>query len=171
MGVPGARPEIWAYGLRNPWRFWIDPATSTMYIGDVGAGAREEIDLVPAGGKGMNFGWPCLEGSEPFDRSASCLTPVAPTIEISHETGACSVTGGVVVRDARLPALAGLYLYGDFCTGRVVAATIEGGRVVDSDDLGLEIPQHASFGVDGLGRVHIVSTAGGVYLLDPAVTS
>lgn len=164
----GARPEVWAYGLRNPWRFWIDHQTGVMLVGDVGEGAREEIDLVPAGAKGLNFGWPCLEGSEPFDREVSCPFATAPLIEVSHATGACSITAGVVVRDARLPALAGRFLYGDYCTGRVVTASIVGGRVVDSDDLGLTVPELASFGVDGLGRVYLVSTAGGVFRLDPA---
>ena len=168
VNAPGARPEVWAFGLRNPWRFWIDHLTGVTLVGDVGAGAWEEIDLIPAGAKGLNFGWPCLEGSEPFDREASCLFPTGPLVEVSHATGACAITAGVVVRDTRLPGLAGRFLYGDYCTGRVVAAAIVGRRVADSDDLGVTVPELASFGVDGLGRVYLVSTAGGVFRLDPA---
>jgi glucose/sorbosone dehydrogenase len=127
--------EIWAYGLRNPWRFWIDAPTGDMFIGDVGLGAAEEIDLVRPHEKGLNFGWPCFEATTPFDAGARCDDPVRPLIAIPHEGGVCSVIGGVVWHDPRLTALEGRYLYGDFCTGRVTAV-VENGSVTDSDDLG-----------------------------------
>lgn len=167
VGEAGARPEVWAYGLRNPWRFWIDDVTGDTYIADVGLGRREEIDLVPRGESGRNFGWPCFEGTLPFDASATCADPVPPLLEVPHEAGVCSITGGGVVRDRRLPALTGRYLFADYCTGRVTAIAVTDGRVTDEDDLGLTVPQLASFGVDGVGRVYVVSTAGGVYRLDP----
>jgi glucose/arabinose dehydrogenase len=167
IGVPDVRPEIWAYGLRNPWRFWIDAPTGDMLVGDVGLGTAEEIDLVPAGAKGLNFGWPCFEGSSPFDASASCEAPVRPLVSIAHGTGACSIIGGVVWRDPRIPALDGRYLYGDFCTGVISSLVIEDGVVVGGDDLGLTVPSLSSFGVDGLGRVYVVSLDGGVSRLDP----
>jgi glucose/arabinose dehydrogenase len=153
--------------LRNPWRFWIDDVTGDTYIADVGLGRREEIDLVPRGESGRNFGWPCFEGTLLFDASATCADPVPPLLEVPHEAGVCSITGGGVVRDRRLPALTGRYLFADYCTGRVTAIAVTDGRVTDEDDLGLTVPQLASFGVDGVGRVYVVSTAGGVYRLDP----
>ncbi len=168
VGTAGARPELWAYGLRNPWRFWIDPPTGDMLIGDVGLGNREELDLIPAGTSGQNFGWPCLEGTLPFDATAHCENPVAPILDVSHGTGACSIIAGVVVRDPRLPALAGRFLFGDYCTGVLEAAEIEGGMVVDRAPLGLTVPELSSFGVDGLGRVYVTSADGPVYQLDPS---
>jgi glucose/arabinose dehydrogenase/uncharacterized cupredoxin-like copper-binding protein len=168
VGVSGARPELWAYGLRNPWRFWIDSQTGDMVIGDVGYGSREELDVIPSGTSGQNFGWPCFEGTLPFDGSVHCDNPVAPIQELPHDPGDCSIIAGVVVRDPRLPALAGRFLIGDYCTGVVEADRIEGGHVVDRDSLGVIVPQLSSFGVDGLGRVYLTSTAGPVYRLDPA---
>jgi glucose/arabinose dehydrogenase len=170
VGIDGVRPEIWAYGLRNPWRFWIDAPTGDMYIGDVGLGAQEEIDIVPARTGGLNFGWPCFEGSQPFDATETCVDPVPPIVSIPHGAGDCSIIGGVVWRDPRIPALDGRYLFGDYCTGTVSTIVVQGGKVVDKDDLGVTVPVMSSFGVDGLGRVYVMSTAGGVYRLDPAAT-
>lgn len=167
-GVPGARPEIWAYGLRNPWRFWLDPESGDMLIGDVGLGEREELDVIPAGTSGQNFGWPCFEGALPFDGSVRCDNATAPALDLGHGAGECSIIAGVIVRDPRLPALDGRFLFGDFCTGAIEAAEIRGGEVVDRDALGLSVPQLSSFGVDGAGRVYVTSTAGPVYRLDPA---
>jgi glucose/arabinose dehydrogenase len=167
VGLDGVRPEIWAYGLRNPWRFWIDPETSDLYLGDAGNERREEIDLVEHGASGLNFGWPCFEGTLPFDSDATCDGAVPPLLEISREAGACAVIGGVVVRDPRVPVLEGRYLYGDFCAGTITALEVEDGRVTASDDLGLVVPQLSSFGVDGSGRVYVAALDGPVYRLDP----
>jgi glucose/arabinose dehydrogenase len=167
-GVPGARPELWAYGLRNPWRFWIDPETRDMLIGDVGLGEREELDVIPAGSSGQNFGWPCFEGTLPFDGTVDCGSPVPPILEYQHGQGDCSIIAGVVVRDPRLPDLAGRLLVGDFCTGEIEAVAVERGQVVDRDPLGISVPQLSSFGVDGAGRVYLASASGPVYRLDPA---
>lgn len=170
VDVDGVRPEIWAYGLRNPWRFWLDAATGRMLIGDVGLGQREEIDLVPRGASGLNFGWPCFEGTAAFDASQTCAGAVAPIWESDRSDGGCSVIAGVVVRDPRLPALAGRFLFGDFCTGRLEALTLDvvSGRVTRRDDLGLRVPELSSFGVDAAGKVHVTSLDGRVYRLDPA---
>lgn len=168
VGVAGARPEIWAYGLRNPWRFWIDPPTGDFYVGDVGLGTAEEIDYLPAGKTGANFGWPCLEGTTPFDATATCDNPVAPILSYGHDNGACSVIGGVVVRDPRLPALRGVYLYTDLCLGRILATRVENGRASTPDDLGIDLPGITSFGVDGAGAVYVTTLGGTVYRLDPA---
>ena len=167
-GVAGARPELWAYGLRNPWRFWIDPQTGDMVIGDVGFGEREELDVIPAGTSGQNFGWPCFEGTLPLDGTVRCDNPTAPILELGHGAGECSIIAGVVVRDPRLPSLAGRFLFGDFCTGAIEADEIQGGQIVDRDALGLIVPQLSSFGTDGAGRVYVTSTTGQVYRLDPA---
>ena len=167
LDVDGVRPEIWAYGLRNPWRFWIDPETAAMFVADAGNERREEIDLVTRGRSGLNFGWPCFEGSLPFDPEASCEGAVPPLLEYPRAAGACAVIGGVVARDARLPALVGRYLYGDFCRGKLTAITVENGRVAASGDLGLLVPELTSFGVDGLRRIYVMSLRGEVYRLDP----
>lgn len=168
LGLDGVRPEIWAYGLRNPWRFWIDGVTGDMLIGDPGEGAREEIDLVPKGTSGQNFGWPCFEGTVPFDTTASCPGAVPPLIDIPHSPQVCAVIGGVVVRDPRLAALDGHYLYGDYCGGRILATRITGSTAGTSEDLGVDVPHQTSFGVDGLGRVYATSLDGGLYRIDPA---
>ena len=168
VDTAGVRPEIWAYGLRNPWRFWLDHMTGAMFIGDPGEGRREEIDLVPPGASGLNFGWPCSEAELDFDPSATCEDERAPLVAIPREGGVCAVIGGVVARDPRLPGLAGRYLYGDFCLGRITVILVEDGRVVASDDLGVDVPRLSSFGVDGDGRMYATSARGDVWRLDPA---
>jgi glucose/arabinose dehydrogenase len=161
--------RVWAYGLRNPWRFTFDRATGDMLIGDVGDDQREEVDWArgPNAASGLNFGWPCYEGRVPFDTTMHCPNAVFPLFDYSHDGGACSVTGGVVVHDPRLPKLDGVYLYADLCVGALEALRIRKGAVPESVDLGVTIGEPASFGVDGLGRVYVTSLAGGVYRLDP----
>jgi glucose/arabinose dehydrogenase len=172
VGVDDVRPEIWAYGLRNPWRFWIDPVTEDMLIGDVGFGQREEIDRIPAGTSGQNFGWPCLEGTVAYDTSKTCEEPVPPLLDLPHAENRCSVIGGVVAHDERLPGLSGRYLYGDYCNGKLVALRLDAdGSLGDAVDLGLVVPALSSFGLDGRGRVYVTSTAGSVYRIDPAGSS
>jgi hypothetical protein len=167
VGQEGVRPEIWAYGLRNPWRFWIDHPTGALFVGDAGNARMEEIDRLTPEQKGANLGWPCFEGTLRFDEAASCESPVPPLIEYLREGGACAVIGGVVVRDGRLAPIEGRYLYGDFCLGAIRAVVVEDGRVTGSDDLGLVVPELTSFGVDGLGRIHVMSLRGDVFRLDP----
>jgi glucose/arabinose dehydrogenase len=168
VNTPGARPEIWAYGLRNPWRFGIDPMTGNMLIGDVGEGTMEELDLVPAGsGGGQNFGFPCLEGTVPFDPTATCVDPVPPVAEWLHSSTVCSVIAGRYVHDPRLPALDGRFLVSDLCGGEILAGT-PGGSSMSFADLGLHVAQPTSFGVDGQGRLYVCSLLGDVYRIDPA---
>lgn len=171
VDVPGVRPEIWAYGLRNPWRFWIDPETRSMFVADPGNERREEIDFATLGQAGVNFGWPCFEGSLAFDPTATCDGAVPPLLDYPRAGGACAVIGGVVARDTRLPVLAGRYLYGDFCSGKITAIAIENGRVTASGDLGLVVPELTSFGVDGVGRLFVMSLRGDVFRLDPRAKS
>ena len=116
----GGKAEIWAVGLRNPWRFSFDRATGDLYIADVGQNSYEEIDFLPANAPGgANFGWSLREGLHPFkDGPAPASGLVDPVFEYQHPQG-CSVTGGYVYRGAALPELAGIYLFGDYCNGKI----------------------------------------------------
>jgi glucose/arabinose dehydrogenase len=122
---PTAKPEIWAWGLRNPWRFSFDPKTGDLYIADVGQNKYEEVHVQSAGSKGgENYGWRCLEGTHAFNMEGcqSAEQYVAPAFEYSHDQGRCSITGGFVYRGASEEALVGKYFYGDFCSGEVFYA-------------------------------------------------
>ena len=170
----GARPEIWAYGLRNPFRFSVDPPTGDLYIGDVGQGRVEEIDVgLGAHGGGENYGWNVLEGSQCYRPSSGCnrtgLTP--PVYEYTHPEG-CSVIGGVVYRGCRMPDLAGTYFFGDFCTGIVRSFRFVGGQATDVRDWttvlhGIDSP--TAFGRDADGEIYVVDYDGEVYRLEPAI--
>jgi glucose/arabinose dehydrogenase/uncharacterized cupredoxin-like copper-binding protein len=170
VGQQGALPEIWALGLRNPWRFWIDPSSGSLYLGDTGNARREEIDLANTRQPGLNFGWPCFEGTLPFDMTRTCDGATPPLLDYARAGADCAVIGGVVERDPRIPVLAGRYLYGDFCAGTIMAVAVYNGRVASSGELGVAVPELTSFGVDALGRVYAMSLEGGVYRLDPKST-
>ncbi|HET9460624.1 MAG TPA: PQQ-dependent sugar dehydrogenase [Gaiellaceae bacterium] len=167
VDLDGARPEIWAYGLRNPWRFWIDHTTGSMFVGDAGNARREEIDLVPLDEPGANLGWPCFEGTLQFDATATCDGPVPPLLDYSRSDDVCAVIGGVVARDPRMPALAGRYLFGDFCSGKITVLEVESEQVKASGDLGVVVPELTSFGVDAAQRIYVMSLRGDVFRLDP----
>jgi glucose/arabinose dehydrogenase len=159
----GALPEIYAYGLRNPWRFSFDRATGDLTIGDVGQDAVEEIDFARQGtARGANFGWRPYEGRKRlFDEPA----PGAkfPVITKTHDDGWCSITGGYVVRDRAVPGLFGRYVYGDFCKGELRSARLSGGKAVGDQAIpGLKtISGLASFGEDAAGRVYVVAQGDG----------
>ncbi len=162
----GGRDEIYAYGLRNPWRFSFDAANGDLYIGDVGQNRFEEIDYAPRGrALGRNYGWSCFEGRSRFDSSRNCPGAVGPVLQYGRGGGACSVTGGVVVRDPGLPQLRGRYLYGDFCRGQVRAFRIAGGGATGDRSLGLTVSSLSSFGEDARRRVYLTSLEGPVYRL------
>jgi glucose/arabinose dehydrogenase len=166
VGRAGARPEIYTYGLRNPWRFSFDRRTGDLSIADVGQDAVEEVNFVRRGrGKGANFGWRPFEGHRRnFDEPAPGA--IAPVITHTHAAGWCSVTGGVIVRDPALPALAGRYVYGDLCEGRIRAARLRAGRRTTGRVLRLRrVPALSSFGEDARGRVYATSLNGPVYRL------
>jgi glucose/arabinose dehydrogenase len=173
VGESGARPEIWAYGLRNPWRFWIDPPTGTMVIGDVGLGAREELDVVPGPALahgGENFGWPCFEGTVQQTFQTHCVDPVAPAFDYDHAGGRCGVIGGVVARDPAVPALLGRYLFADLCAGHVLSAALsDDGTLGTPGDTGLSLDSPTSFGVDGAGHVYVMTLGGDVDRFEAAV--
>jgi glucose/arabinose dehydrogenase len=160
----GARPEIYSYGLRNPWRFSFDRRTGDLAIGDVGQNAVEEIDFTRSGrAKGANFGWRPWEGRR---RNFNEPAPGAifPVIQHTHAAGFCSITGGYVVRDASVPSLNGRYVYSDFCDGRIRSARLRAGRVPQGRPLNLpRLGQVSSFGQDNSGRVYVVSLSGSVY--------
>jgi glucose/arabinose dehydrogenase len=154
--------RVWAYGLRNPWRFSFDRATGDMFIGDVGDGQREEIDRLAAGVGGANLGWACVEGTR---STGACPPPagaVAPIIEHAHADGYTAITGGFVVRDPGLPTLAGRYLYGDLGRATLRSALPDGSGGRDEP---LSVPSLVSFGEDGCGRIHAVSISGPVFRL------
>ena len=162
----GGLPEIWASGLRNPWRFSFDTATGDMYIGDVGQDSWEEIDYVQSGMPGgLNFGWNIYEGNHPYAGGSSSAFAF-PVAEYSHSEG-CSITGGVVSRDASLPAWNGIYLYGDFCTGFVWGLLNLGGNWQSQRlfETGLGI---SAFGVDEAGGIYLADyRRGTIYRLVP----
>jgi glucose/arabinose dehydrogenase len=164
LGGPG-RDEIYAYGLRNPWRFSFDQATGDIAIGDVGQGAVEEVDYeTPANTKGANFGWPEYEGNQVHDASRPGPDPPHPPIfTYSHSTcSPCAITGGYVVRDPDLSSLAGRYLYADFYGGQIHSLI---GGPTDDTDTGLDVPQLSSFGEGVGGRIYVSSLTGPVYRL------
>jgi len=172
-GVAGALDEVWAVGLRNPWRFSFDPATGDLWIGDVGQDRLEEIDVaraVTGGGRGANFGWKAFEGSRVFDRSVTAPGAVAPYHEYPHGTGAgegCSVTGGVVYRGSALAGLAGAYLFADYCVPGIRAVPAVGDGPPVEVRLTEGPTEVVAFGVDGSGEPLVVSLGGGLYRLDP----
>jgi glucose/arabinose dehydrogenase len=165
VGRAGARPEVYAYGLRNPWRYSFDRKTGDLSIGDVGQNEIEEIDFVRRGkGRGANFGWRVFEGRSRHASGEAAPGAIAPVITTKHSDGNCSITGGVVVRDPRSP-LAGRYVYGDFCRGKVLSATLARPKAKRVRSTGLSVPSLSSFGEDARGRVYLVSLQGPVYRL------
>jgi glucose/arabinose dehydrogenase len=166
---PGARPEIYSYGLRNPWRFSFDRRTGALAMGDVGESQWEEIDLVPqGGGRGANFGWSAFEGFARFSDDQTAPNAIPPVLVYPHDEG-CSVTGGYVVRDPSLASLDGRYLYGDFCAGDLRSfPAVPGRRAKDDGALGLNVPSLSSFGEDNAGHIYATSLDGPVYRLVPA---
>jgi glucose/arabinose dehydrogenase len=159
----GARPEIYSYGLRNPWRYSFDRKTGDLVIGDVGQDAVEEIDFVRRGkGKGANFGWRPFEGRSRYKPGESAPGAIKPVITRSHSDGWCSITGGVVVRDKTLPGLRGRYLFGDFCKQRIQSAKLSAGKAKSVHTTSLKVGSLSSFGEDARGRVYTVSLEGTV---------
>lgn len=161
--------EIWALGLRNPWRFSFDRQTGDMFIGDVGQNAIEEIDYQPAGIGGINWGWDTKEGTVCYEPSTGCDSTglTDPIYEYGHSNGRCSITGGFVYRGSQYPALAGSYLYADFCTGEVWSLTANSGswNGALTNTLLADTSQIATFGEDANGEVYLATFSGGIYRL------
>lgn len=174
----GGRPEIFINGLRNPFRMGFDVCTSELYIGDVGQGRREEIDVAAPGQTGLNFGWSLMEGSicanGPNGCNVSCDQPVfdLPVYDYAHEKGRCSITGGRVYRGHAIPWLRGAYLFADFCTGEIWSLRRNAGEAPEVTDLtaDLEGPLGqgvVAFGEDEQGELYVVHAGGKVDRIEP----
>ncbi|HEX7050387.1 MAG TPA: PQQ-dependent sugar dehydrogenase [Longimicrobiales bacterium] len=174
-GDPSARPEIWAYGLRNPWRFSFDRETGDLYIADVGQNAWEEVDVEPAGSDGgRNYGWNIMEGAHCYG-SDDCARAglVLPAYEYPHDDGACSITGGFVYRGTAIPTLDGHYFFADLCGGWIHSFRYDAGEVSEvrdwTDVIGA-VGQVTSFGEDAAGELYLTTLDGDVYRILPAPT-
>ena len=160
----GGRPEIYHYGLRNPWRFSFDRQRGDLWIGDVGQGNAEEVDYRPRGAAaGANFGWRAFEGRSAFSGGANALksgsTHVPPVAQYTHAKG-CSITGGYVYRGTRAPALAGRYVYADFCSGQVWSlrgGPTAGGSAREENGLGVSLSNVTSFGESLNGDLYVLA--------------
>ncbi|HEX9608295.1 MAG TPA: PQQ-dependent sugar dehydrogenase [Gemmatimonadaceae bacterium] len=157
VGQANHRGEVWAKGLRNPWRYAFDAPTGLLYIADVGQGLHEEVDAVAANRAGLNYGWPVMEGLSCYNASTCNQTGFElPLIDYGHN-GPCSITGGYVYRGSAIPAIRGHYFYSDYCAGFLKSLRYESGVAVDQKDWGLTSSAVASFGVDFAGELYMIS--------------
>jgi len=164
----GTRHEIWAYGVRNPWRFSFDRATRDLYIGDVGQNAWEEVDFRASSSKGgENYGWPVFEGSHVYRSGVRLTGDVKPVAEYSHAGGSCSVTGGYVYRGSKIPSMFGFYVFADYCSGVWRTLVLFRGHwtMATLMDTAFLV---SSFGEDESGELYLVNLGGAVYRFDPA---
>ena len=164
-------PEVWSYGLRNPWRFSFDRETGDLYIADVGQASWEEVDISPTAqrGRAANFGWNIMEGKHCYP-SAPCDSThsVLPVLEYPHQLGACSITGGYVYRGNTFAVMRGHYFYADFCNGDVYSFAYPGGTgVFDWSGLLSPGPNISSFGQDAKGELYVLQLSGNVYRIAP----
>jgi glucose/arabinose dehydrogenase len=178
-GQAGA-PEVWTFGLRNPWRFSFDKVTKDLWIGDVGQDTNEEIDFLPAvqggAGRGANLGWSLMEGSQPYNGGSPPAGYTPPIFDYSHANGSCSVTGGYVYRGKAMFSLLGVYLYADYCNGEIRMLLRKPDNKLDERGTGLTVPKGnlesngsiTSFGQDNDGELYVLSAAGGIYKIEPA---
>ena len=161
LGDPNALDEIWSYGLRNPWRFSFDFQTDEMWIADVGQNAIEEVNRETSGDSGLNYGWRCYEGSQPYDTSgcpnSSELT--FPIAEYNHSGGNCSISGGYVYRGTMYSDIAGLYFYADFCSGDI--GTIDNANNLTNH--GSYSGSWVSFGEDSSNELYILDNFGSIF--------
>lgn len=162
----GGQPEIFALGLRNPWRFSFDRQTGDLWAADVGQNNWEEVDLIQ---KGKNYGWRLLEGRHCYNPASNCERApslVPPVTEYRHEQGRCSVTGGYVYRGASVPTLAGIYVFGDFCTGEILGYHNGGTWLLTDTNLHI-----SSFGEDSDGELYVVGYGGQIFRVMPNVVA
>jgi glucose/arabinose dehydrogenase len=165
VGTTGARGEIWAIGLRNPWRWAFDRPAGNLYIADVGQNAWEEVNVVSATSAGVNYGWDVMEGRHCYEPSSGCnqggLT--LPVVEYGHAEG-CSITGGFVYRGAAISSLPGTYFYADYCNGWLRSFRIANGAATERHDWAFgDLGNILSFGEDAAGELYILSANGTVY--------
>ncbi|MFE9680870.1 PQQ-dependent sugar dehydrogenase [Streptomyces sp. NPDC006285] len=165
---PNARDEIWAYGLRNPWRFSFDTGTGDLFIGDVGQSDWEEIDRAPASSKGgENYGWSQMEGTHPFRGGTEPANHVRPIHEYDRTNLGCSVTGGYVYRGKAIPALKGQYVFSDYCDGTVRSLQLKNGKVTGVHDLAVNGGEVISFAQAGSGELYVLAIGGSIFRIDP----
>jgi len=161
----GRRAEIWAYGLRNPWRFSFDRRTGDLIIADVGQDTEEEIDFARHGhGAGANYGWSIFEGDLRY-KQGSAPGAIKPNLVARHSDGYCAIIGGYVVRDPSLPSLYGRYLFGDNCRPQINSVVLGAGHARENHATGLSVSSLSAFGQDNAGHIYAVSLFGPVYRL------
>jgi glucose/arabinose dehydrogenase len=167
----GGAPEVWLYGVRNPWRFSFDGPD--LWIGDVGQNLIEEIDLLRPtadggeAGKGANLGWNHMEGSQPFEGGTPPAGAIAPILDYPHSGGNCSVIGGFVYRGRAVPALQGVYVFGDYCLGELRGLLQRNGTKLDERSLGVTVGQGlTSFGQDNDGELYVLNSSGPVVKIE-----
>jgi glucose/arabinose dehydrogenase len=169
VGQAGKRPEIWATGVRNPWRFAFDRDAGLLYVADVGQNQWEEVNVAPAGQGGLNYGWNVMEGTHCYSPSSGCAQGglTVPVLEYGHAQG-CSITGGFVYRGAALPGLRGHYFYADYCEGWIRSFRYAGGQATEQRtwEVG-SIGNVLSFGEDANRELYVLSAAGTVYRFAP----
>jgi len=176
MAGAGVLPEIWSYGLRNPWRYSFDACTGDMYIGDVGQDELEEVDFEPANTAGRNYGWRLMEADACFNPNSGCNAAtqnlILPVAQYDHDTGQ-SITGGYVYRGSAIPNLRGTYLYADYVSATFFALRMQGGAVAQaqldiSDNInpGGDVVDISSFAQDNVGELYVLSLDGTVYRID-----
>jgi hypothetical protein len=169
--LPGGAPEVWSFGLRNPYRFSFDRTTGDLYIGDVGETRREEVDVAqaPNAGRQINYGWNIMEGLLCFNPPSGCNTAglTLPILEYTHDDGACSIIGGYVYRGTKNTAVNGSYFYGDHCAGFVRSFQVQNGQLGTQNTWPLLSPpagqQITSFGEDAQGELYLVTQPGGLF--------
>ncbi len=162
VNLPGARPEIFAYGLRMPWRFSFDPQSGDLIVGEVGEERFEEVDVLAPADAGANLGWPFYEGRHQ-DEPGGPGGVTFPALAKPHSKGFCAIVGGYLLRGRRLPSLRDRYLYGDVCTGRLRSVRLGAGGAEADRSEHLSVPYLDSFGRDGRGRLYAVSLDGPVF--------
>lgn len=171
VGQQGARGEIWALGLRNPWRFSFDRPGGLLYVADVGQNRFEEVDVVAANRGGVNFGWNTMEAASCFN-SASCDQQglELPALVYDHAGGACSITGGNVYRGAAIPEIAGRYFFSDYCAGFLRSFRYVNGSATEQRTWSVgSVGSITSFGEDAAGELYVTSASGRVYRIVPRV--
>lgn len=181
VGNPAYRPEIWALGLRHPWRYSVDRLTGDLYVGDVGQASREEIDFLPAGLGGLNFGWNSMEGDlctgyAPCAGAPPCLSSsfTSPVWHFPHTLNHCAVIGGNVYRGCRIPSLWGAYFFADYCSRKIYSFEVAGGVAVNFADRTAQlapssgtITQITAFGEDANGELYICDRTGKLWQIVP----
>ncbi|MBI3469383.1 MAG: PQQ-dependent sugar dehydrogenase [Planctomycetes bacterium] len=166
LRIPGARPELWAYGFRNPWRMCFDQRSGRLWVGDIGQDAWELIHLVQ---RGANYGWSVYEGSRPFQSLRERgPTPISPPLVERPHSESRSITGGFVYYGRRFPDLHGVYLYGDYSTGKVWGLRYDNGRITWHQELADTPLAILGFGTDAAGEIYLVDYGGAIYQLEPS---